>query len=261
MSAAFARTIGAAVREIGKRARALREFGENCGELLSVESVGDSRALSHAQSRMSKDTFEQIKEGRTDLVVEYVGAGHPATSVDKDGISLLQWCSYHGDVSAIKFLVARGASLASLGDYYDLHTAAFHGHPHLCEYLIEQGANVNKARSDTGESSLHAALCTTNRKRHDAVLKVLLAGGANPNCFTKPSVPTDHFMRDCRTKGETPLHRAAAFGTEATIEMLLEAGARVDAKDMNGDSPLSWASWYLRPRQILQKLCYDRFKA
>jgi hypothetical protein len=28
------------------------------------------------------------------------------------------------------------------------------------------------------------------------------------------------------------LHRAAAFGTEATIQMLLDAGARADAKDM-----------------------------
>ena len=66
-------------------------------------------------------------------------------------------------------------------------------------------------------------------------------------------------MRDCRTKGETPLHRAAAFGDEDTIDMLLAAGAVVDAKDMHGDSPLSWASWYLRPRGILRKLCYGDF--
>ena len=58
-------------------------------------------------------------------------------------------------------------------------------------------------------------------------------------------------MRDCRTKAETPLHRAAAFGTEETIQLLLDAGARVDAKDMNGDSPLTWASWHLRPDSIL----------
>ena len=183
------------------------------------------------------------------------------SSADESGVSLLQWCSYHGDVSAIKFLVAQGQSLESLGNYYGLSTAAFHGHSRLCQYLIEQGADVNKSRPDTGESPLHAALCTANRQAHDAVLKVLLAAGANPNCITKPSVPTDHFMRDCRTKGETPLHRAAAFGTEATIQMLLDAGARIDTKDMNGDSPLGWASWYLRPRPILRKLCYGEFHA
>jgi hypothetical protein len=63
-------------------------------------------------------------------------------------------------------------------------------------------------------------------------------------------------MRDCRTKAETPLHRAAAFGSEQTIQLLLDAGAIVDAKDMNGDTPLSWASWHTRPDAILRKLCY-----
>ena len=66
-------------------------------------------------------------------------------------------------------------------------------------------------------------------------------------------------MRDCRTKGETPLHRAAAFGSDETIQMLLDAGAVIDAKDANGDTPLSWASWYGRPAYILKMLCYDRF--
>jgi palmitoyltransferase len=55
------------------------------------------------------------------------------------------------------------------------------------------------------------------------------------------------------------LHRAAAFGDEEAIQLLLEAGAAIDAKDMNGDSPLTWASWHLRPDSILRKLCYGEF--
>jgi uncharacterized protein len=66
-------------------------------------------------------------------------------------------------------------------------------------------------------------------------------------------------MRECRTKGETPLHRPAAFGTEETIQLLLDAGAAIDAKDMNGDSPLSWASWHLRPAATLRKLCFGGY--
>jgi len=90
----------------------------------------------------------------------------------------------------------------------------------------------------------------------DLVVEVLLAHGANPNSVTKESAETGAFMRDCRTKAETPLHRAAAFGSEQTIQLLLDAGAIVDAKDMNGDTPLSWASWHTRPDAILRKLCY-----
>src|SRR5262249_10713869 len=70
---------------------------------------------------------------------------------------------------------------------------------------------------------------------------------------------TDCLMRDCRNKGETPLHRAAAFGSEQVIDLLLDTGAHREAKDENGDSPLTWASWHLRPDAVLRRLCYDGF--
>jgi ankyrin repeat protein len=95
---------------------------------------------------------------------------------------------------------------------------------------------------------------------YDRVIQVLLSHGANPNYATKPGVETGAFMRDCRTKGETPLHRAAAFGEGTTIGLLPGAGAIVDAKDVNGDTPLAWASWYLRPVSILRQLCYGDFR-
>ena len=200
--------------------------------------------------------IDRIANGRTDLVFDHVNTGHAATSTDKNGVSLIKWCAYYGDVSAIKFLMANGESLTSLGNNFDLNGASFHGRWRLCQFLIENGADVNRPLPDTGETPLHAALCKANRPAYDNVIKVLLASGANPNCATKPSAETGTFMRDCRTKAETPLHRAAAFGTEAAIQLLLDAGAVIDAKDMNGDSPLSWASWHLRPGAILKKLCY-----
>lgn len=204
--------------------------------------------------------LEEIVDGRTDLVFEYLGEGHSANSADKDGVSLLQWCAYYGDVSAMKFLLASGAKVDSLGDNLGLTGACFHGHWRLCKFLIERGSDVNRPIADTGETPLHSALCTTKRLAHNLVLKVLLAHGANPNYLTKPGVETGDFMRDCRTKGETPLHRAAAFGDEEAIQLLLDAGALIDAKDSNGDSPLSWASWYCRPIPILRKLCYGDFR-
>ncbi len=203
--------------------------------------------------------IERIADGRTDLVFDYIGEGHPATSKDGNGTSLIEWCAYYGDVSAIKFLLAKGESLQSLGDNLGLDAAAFHGHWRLCQFLIESGADVNLPLPDTGETPLHAALCSA-RPAQNLVARVLLAKGADPNATTQPSVETGAFMRDCRTRAETPLHRAAAFvNNEDTIQLLLDAGARVDAKDMNGDSPLTWASWFQRPDSILKKLCYGEF--
>ena len=200
--------------------------------------------------------LDQIADGRTDLVFELLAHGHAPNETDKQGVSLMQWCAYYGDVSAIKFLYVNGASLELLGENLDLNGAAFHGHWRLCQFLLENGANVNHPLRDTGETPLHAAICKANRPAYDHVVRVLLAAGADPNTTTIPGAETGSFMRDCRTKGETPLHRAAAFGTEETIKLLLDAGAKIDATDAHGDSPLSWASWHLRPAAILSQLCY-----
>ncbi|HXT75345.1 MAG TPA: ankyrin repeat domain-containing protein [Candidatus Eisenbacteria bacterium] len=202
--------------------------------------------------------IERVAEGRTDLVFDFVGAANPATTQDSQGTSLIQWCAYYGDVSAIKFLVSKGEVLRALGDNLGLDAAAFHGHWRLCEFLLENGADADSPLPDTGETPLHAALSSTRRAQR-LVVKVLLAHGANPNRASKPGAETGAFMRDCRTRGETPLHRAAAFADEATIQLLLDAGAKIDAKDVNGDAPLTWGSWHQRPDSILRKLCYGPF--
>ena len=202
--------------------------------------------------------LERIADGRTDLVFEYVGGGGAATASVRD-VRLIQWCAYYGDVSAIRFLLANGECPEALGENFDLNGACFHGHWRLCQFLIERGADVNVALTDTGETPLPAAFSKGNRVKYTPVVKLLLAAGADPNRATSPGVETGSFMRDCRTKGETALHRAAAFGNEEDIQLLLSAGARIDAKDANGDTPLGWASWYLRPGGILHLLCYDGF--
>lgn len=203
--------------------------------------------------------LDRIASGRTDLVFDFVGAGQPATFRDAGGASVISTCAYFGDVSAIRLLLSHGERLESLGPNLGLESAAFHGHWQLCEFLLERGADANCADPNTGETALHAALCTASRPGCGLAVKVLVAAGADPNRATKPGVETGGFMRDCRTKGETALHRAAAFGSEETIQLLLDTGATVDARDVNGDTPLAWASWYTRPDSVLRKLCYGRF--
>jgi uncharacterized protein len=203
--------------------------------------------------------LERIASGRTDLVFDYLAAGNAATAADAHGVPLLQHCAYYGDVSAIRYLLTKGAALTALGDDLGINAASFHGHWRLVQFLLEQGADANYTDANNGETPLHAALCTTERVTHNRVMHVLLAHGADPNRTTKPDAETGGFMRDVRTCGETPLHRAAAFGDAEAIQMLLDAGAKVDAKDAHGDSPLSWASWHLQPDSILRLLLYGNF--
>jgi len=110
--------------------------------------------------------LERIADGRTDLVFEYVSGGHPSSSKTKDGTSLIQLCAYYGDVSAIRFLLANGESLRSLGDDMGLNAAAFHGHWRLCQFLIENGADANSRLPDTAETPLHAAVSSARPAQH-----------------------------------------------------------------------------------------------
>ncbi len=202
--------------------------------------------------------LERVADGRTDLVLDWLAAGG-APQAESRGVALVAWCARYGDVSALRSLLASGASLEALGANLGLHGAAFHGHWRLCEFLLEQGADPNEALADTGETPLHACLTKANRPASELVLRVLLDRGADPCRAARDGAPTDAFMRDARTRGETPLHRAAAFASADAIRRLLESGARRDARDAHGDTPLSWASWHLRPDAVLRLLCHGPF--
>jgi uncharacterized protein len=208
----------------------------------------------------NENLLAEFEDGRTDLLIALLDAGVPASFRNQNGVTLMQTCAYYGDVSAVRILLALGASLKELGLNLGLEAACFHGYWRLCQFLLELGANVNDQSAETRETPLHAALCTTDRSSHDMVLEVLLARGADPNLRAADGVETGGFMRDARTKGETPLHRAAAFGSETTVRMLLDAGAQRELRDARNDTPLSWASWSLRPASILSQLCYGNYR-
>lgn len=199
--------------------------------------------------------LERIADGRTDLVFDHLAGGGDVRASVRNA-TLLQWCAYFGDVSAIRHLLAHGESLAGLGPNFDLNGAAFHGHWRLVQFLIEHGADPNVPLPDTGETPLHAAASVPNRPAHDLVVQILLAAGADPHARTKIDAPTGAFMRDVRTRGETPLHRAAAFGSWMMSHTLIEAGAVQTVQDAHGDTPLAWASWHHRPSAILNLLSY-----
>jgi uncharacterized protein len=123
-------------------------------------------------------------------------------------------------------------------------------------HLLVAGANPNRACEATGETPLHGAV-TDKVLDRTALVRLLLDYGADPNVRTKPGIRSYAFWRDARTRGETPLHRAAAYSSPEVIEMLLAAGGDTTARDVNGDSPLGWASWHLRNRVIIDMLNVD----
>ena len=200
--------------------------------------------------------IQRISDGRTDLIIDHCESGHDIDYTDQYGTSLIKIAAYYGDVSAIKYLLLHGEKLESLGANFDLNGAAFHGHWRLVQYLLEHGADPNRKLAESGETPLHSALSKSNNRNTLPVIQVLIDFGANPDVQTNERAETGGFMRDAWTSGETPLHRAAAFANAQVIECLLGAGADKSAQDAQGNTPISWASWHLRPGKILALLAH-----
>ncbi|MFQ5528250.1 MAG: ankyrin repeat domain-containing protein [Thermoanaerobaculia bacterium] len=196
----------------------------------------------------------RIADGRTDLVFELLKRPDWRELLERGPIRAMQWFVYYNDTTALKAVLAAGGDLTSLDLDTELGHASFFGHWKVCDFLIAHGADVNSAVAETGETPLHNALAKAGRPYFVYVVRLLLDHGADVNAKTRPGVETGAFMRDVRTRGETPLHRAAAYADQATIELLLERGADREARDVDGDSPLTWASRHLRPGAILKLL-------
>lgn len=195
---------------------------------------------------------ELVARGRTDLVFKLLASEEGRKRVPE----LLTWFVYYNDVTALRAVLQAGLDLSGLDVDRELGNAAFFGHWKVADFLLAHGASVGWVEPETGESPLHSALCKAGRPHYGHVARLLLDAGADPNARTIPGKETGAFMRDVRTRGETPLHRAAAYADVSTISLLLEHGADKTLMDACGDTPLSWASWHLRPGAVLALLAF-----
>jgi len=200
--------------------------------------------------------LDLISKGRTDYIFQLIRNPDWKELLHQGSVKPLQWLVYYNDTTALRAVLESGGNLDSINLNEELGNAAFFGHWKVCDFLIQQGADVNAQVGKTGETPLHNALAKAGRPYYFYVVRLLVEKGADVNAKTIPGQETWAFMRDVRTKGETPLHRAAAYADEKTIHFLITNGANKEAKDANGDSPLSWASEHLRPGSILALLAY-----
>ncbi len=203
--------------------------------------------------------LELISRGRTDFMIELMKNSKWKQLLFEGNVKPLQWLIYYNDVTGLRLVLENGGSLESIDINSELGNAAFFGHWKVCDFLINQGADVNCKVDQTHETPLHNALAKAGRPYYFFTVKLLVEKGADVNAKTIPGIETGAFMRDVRTKGETPLHRAAAYADARTIKYLIEKGADKEYRDHNGDTPLTWASEHLRPGKILRLLAFGDY--
>ena len=153
------------------------------------------------------------------------------TKTDADGRTPLHWAVLANDNAMVKAIIEDDAFAKWADDVIEaeddsgwtpLHIAVANGNEELVAYLLDHGADVN-ATTSNGTTTLHLAVL-----KLPSVVPQLLAHKA----LFRPD-----------GAGYTPLHRAAAKGSQPIITQLVEAkGASViDKRDNDGWTALHHA--------------------
>jgi ankyrin repeat protein len=131
-----------------------------------------------------------------------------------DGTSALHWAVYHNDVDLVGRLLAAGADANARNDYgaTPLSEAAVVGNVQVLRKLLNAGADVESPNGD-GQTALMIIARTSNV---DAA-KLLISKRAKVNAVEQ-------------WRGQTPLMWAAAENQPAMVKVLVEHGAKVDAR-------------------------------
>jgi len=206
---------------------------------------------------LDKKMLTAAFDGDLETVEKLVSQGANINYTDAWGNFAMFTAAWEGNTKALDLFYNLGAKI-SFHDANLLCNAAFNGKVDSVKWLLDKGENANFSFTNTEENALHYTISKTSEMDDRVeIVRVLIAGGIDVNKKTLPGKSTLCFMRDAFLKGESPLHRAAAFGNVTIIKMLLDAGAEPSMKDANGDTPISWGSWYLRDADVLRLLIYE----
>jgi ankyrin repeat protein len=168
----------------------------------------------------AEEVMDYIVSGDADGLRELL-AGDPslAQGVDDAGVSLLLQARYRGETELVDILRAAKPSL-------DLFEAAALGDVARVSELLDAEPFIVSALAPDGFSALHLAAFF----RQPSVEQLLLDRDADVNAEADNS---SHVL---------PLHSAVAGGNARCVQILLDAGADVDARQHGGWTPLMAAS-------------------
>ncbi|XP_065319270.1 protein phosphatase 1 regulatory subunit 12A-like isoform X5 [Gordionus sp. m RMFG-2023] len=186
--------------------------------------------------------------GDVEEVKKLLKRGVDINTPNIDGLTALHQACIDDNILMVEFLIKHGANI-NQGDnegWTPLHAASSCGFLEIVQYLVKCGANIAAVNSD-GElpiditesleiekflqSEIDRKGIVMNEARNEEINKMT----RDAKLWIRTNVIRD---RPHPKTGATALHVASAKGYTSVIELLLEAGVNIDARDYDGWTPL-----------------------
>ena len=193
------------------------------GAKADAQSTGGATPLHAAAQRNDAEMLKILCGGKNKPQLD---------GKDGTGNSALFYAAAGGHKKAAEYLLQQGASTAPENNIRNtaLHVAAKNGHKEMVALLLAHGADA-KAVNSRGQSVLDMAIPQYSAHAGAALqgyygaAEALIKGGADIDA-------------QCRDKGQTALHQAAAGGHLPIVKALLNKGADPDITSDDGETAL-----------------------
>ena len=191
--------------------------------------------------------------GVAEAVARFLSAGSKGAEVDE----ALYLSARNGYLEIVERLLDHGAEVDAPGLFgaTPLLWAAYEGHLSITKTLIKRGADPNRRDARFKASAAGWA----NESGNVEIRDWLIENGCHASiveaaAFGRIDLVRRHLLEDPERvdarEGRTALHEAAGRGFAELVELLLNHGAQVGAKDRNGQTPLDWAKRHHRDEII-----------
>lgn len=160
------------------------------------------------------------------LLIEY--GANVNTSYNDDFV--LTWATFNNYTDIVRLLIEKGANIECYNPVGCTPLIiASNGNYEICEFLIQNGADVNARRSKTSNKDWTSLMYASYYSKLD-IMNLLLENGALIDIRT-PSLHSAYLI-------------AAQYGTPDAVELLINNGAELNCTDSDGDSALICAAKY-----------------
>ncbi len=178
-----------------------------------------------------------------EMVNALLAAGADPKAANRYGVTPIAEAAGTNNGAVVERLLKAGVSadtMATTEGETILMTASRVGNIEAVKALLDRGANPNAKESFKGQTALMWAAA----EGHADIVKVLLAKGADPKILsddrdsTLPKLPAGSPNAPVSRGGLTALSFAARQGNIDALNALLDGGASINQKDVDGNSAL-----------------------